>query len=530
MRYLFLLALFFHLAAFPIFSQENDMGSGSPSEGASSDQQTSPDDSTLYVIAAYEFSIKGRSRRTALLYKLIEHGEFREGEVITGKAALEKYIEAIAQIYINQRVLKDNVEVSYSTGAQNEDGTFPVTIMTKVEDTWNIIALPRPFYKNGVLDFTIKARDYNFLGTMNPLRVDIGYKYDENEQHSFLLGVFTDTPFKALGYYWNLTFNNTIQYRVDAPFYYQNTTGISMELPFHSTTFTFGFNENFYLNEENPDWAKDEGYSPYHDGLYMSSSPYISWKIPTGITVLRFGELTYTPTISATINHEFPEWPLDDFRKGPFLNFSHTFGFEKIDWHANYRKGLSFLIDNSYQYDFNNTLHEITFNITGIGHFIVSKFFAISARLMYQYWYFSGELREGDYASLYLRGIADKSITAYQMFLLNLDFPFRLFVFTPSKWLNNRKLRFFDFELQISPIIDLALYYQKSFEDGKTLFDPGKFAVTGGLELILFPAFMRNLYIRVGFAINLKELITARPVKLPDGDNQEIYVIMGHFY
>ena len=483
-----------------------------------------------YVIIAYEFSVKGRSRPNALLYKLIEHGEYREGEIITGKASLEKYISDITQIYTNQRVLKNNVEVSYSVGDRNVDGTIPVTIMTKVEDTWNIIALPRPYYKNNVFDLTIKARDYNFLGSMNPLRIDIGYNYNEDQQHSFMFGVFSNTPFKAFGYYWNFTFDNTVQYRIDAPFYYKNTTGISMELPFRSTTFTFGFDERFYLNEENPDWAQDAGYGQYQNDQFMSSHLYISWKIPTGLTVSRFGELIYTPVISSTFNHEFPQWPLDDFRKGPFLNFSHTLGFEKIDWYANYRKGLSVSIGNSYQYDFNQMLYDISFNVTGIGHCIVSDFFAISSRLMYQYWHYSGELRKGEYASYYMRGIADKSVTAYQMFLLNLDFPFRLFVFTPSKWLNSQKLSFFDFEMHASPVIDLAVYYQKSFDNDKTLYYPGQFAASGGLEFVLFPAFMRNLYLRIGFAVNLKEFITARPIKLPNGDNREIYLIMGHFF
>jgi len=550
--------LFFILAAFPVFSQEINMEGGELTEVSLSvespfseenvpsaesapsaegippaggdAQPVSQDDTQLYVITGYEFSVKGRSRPSALLYKLIEHGEFREGELITGKANLEKYINDITQIYINQRVLKDNAEVSYSTGALNEDGTYPVTIMTKVEDSWNIIALPRPYYKNYVFDLTIKARDYNFLGSMNPLRIDIGYNYNEDKRHSFLFGVFSSTPFKAFGYYWNFDFDNTIQYRINAPFYYQNTTGLSMELPFRSTTFTFGVNEKFFLNEENPDWAEENGYGLYQDGLYMSSNLYVSWKIPTGLTVSRFGELTYTPVISATFNHGFARWPMDDFLKGPFLNFSHTLGFEKIDWHANYRKGLSVSAGNSYQYDFNDMLNEISFNITGIGHYIVSDFFAISSRFIYQYWYFPGKLRNGEYASLYMRGIADNSITAYQMFLLNMDFPFRLFVFTPSKWFNNRKISFFDFELQASPVIDLALYYQRNFDKGKILYYPERLAATGGLEFVIFPAFMRNLYLRLGFAINLKEFLTARPVRLPGGDNREIYLIMGHFY
>jgi hypothetical protein len=540
--------LFFHLAIFSLFPQEINMESeGAPlTEGASSIEDAfsienvsytedaahpvTPDDSLLYVITAYEFNVRGRSRPSALIHKLIEHGEFREGELIAGKANLEKYISDITQIYINQRVLKNNVEVSYSTGPQNEDGTIPVTILTGVEDSWNIIALPRPYYKNNVFELTIKARDYNFLGTMNPLRVDIGYNYNEDKQHSLLFGVFSSTPFKAFGYYWNFDFDNTIQYRIDAPFFYQNTTGLSVELPFRSTTFTFGFDETFSLNEENPDWAQDSGYGTYQDGLYMSSSLYVSWKIPTGLTVSRFGELAYTPVISAVFNHEFAKWPLDDFRKGPFMNFSHTLGFEKIDWHANYRKGLSVSAGNSYQYDFSGIFNEISFNLTGIGHYVVSDFFAISSRFIYQYWYSSGALKEGEYASLYMRGIADKSITAYQMFLLNMDFPFRLFAFKPSKWFNNNKLSFFDFEMHASPVIDLAVYYQRSFDKNKILYYPEKLAAAGGVEFVIFPEFMRNLYLRFGFAVNLKKFLTARPVRLPDGDDREIYLIMGHFY
>jgi hypothetical protein len=509
---------------FPLFSQEASSPLG--------DDALENDDSTLYVIAAYEFSVKGRSLPSALLYKLVDQGEFREGEIITGKANLETYISDITQIYINQRVLKNNVEVSYSTGARNEDGAFPVTIMIKVEDTWNIIALPRPYYKNDVFDLTIKARDYNFLGTMNPLRIDIGYIYNEEKRHSLLFGVFFNTPFKALGYYWNFTFDNTIQYRIDAPFYYQNNTGISMELPFHTTTFTFGFNERLYLNEENSDWTEEADYGPYQEGLYMSSNLYVSWKIPTGLTVSKFGELIYTPEISTTINHELPEWPLVYFRKGTFLGFNHSLGFGKIDWHANYREGLSVSMGNSYQYEFHRMLYNISFNLTGIGHYIVSDFFAVSARLMYKYWYSSDVTSGGDYASYYLRGIADKSIIAYQMFSLNLDLPLRLFIFMPSKWLKNQKLSFFDFEMHFSPVIDLALYYQKSFDynKDKIFFYPGQIAATGGVELVVFPLFMRNLYIRFGFAVNLKEFITARPVSLPDGGNREIYLIMGHFY
>jgi len=538
------LVLFLFLAALSLFPQEiiaEDEGEvqsvsrdAFPAEDTSPTVDTSPigDASALYLIAAYEFNVKGRSRQSALVYKLIEQGEFREGELITGKANLEKYISDITQIYTNQRVLKDNVEVSYFADARNKDGAYPVTIIINVEDSNNIIVLPKPYFKNDVFDITIKARDYNFLGTMNPLRIDIGYNYNENKRHSFMFGVYSNTPFNAFGYHWNFILDNTVQYRVDAPFYYQNKTGFSMDLPFKLTTFTFGLYETIFLNDESSDWAKKNGYGPYQEGLYMSSDMFVSWKIPTGLTVSGFGDLTYTPEISATFVHELPKWPLDDYRKGPFMGFSHLLGFEKIDWHENYREGLSVYMGNSYQYNFNRMIYNSSVSFTGIGHHIVRDYFAVSARLMYKYWYSADKTWDGEYVSYYLRGVADKSITAYQMFSLNLDFPLRLFVFTPSKWLNSRKLSFFDFELHASPVIDLAYYNQKSFDTnkGKTLFYSGKTAVAGGIEFMVFPFYMRNLYLRIGYAVNLKEFITARPIRLPGGDNHEIYLILEHFY
>jgi len=522
--------LFLLLAASLLLSQEIPAEIEESLPTGDADQPFSPDDSTLFVIVDYEYTVKGRTLPFALLYTLVENDEFRKGEIITGKTNLEKYIGDITQIYINQRVLKDNVEVSYSTDARNEDGAYPVTIMIKVEDSFNIIALPGPYYKNGAFDLTIKARDYNFLGTMHPLQIDLGYNYDGGDRNTFLFGVYFDTPFKAFGYYWNFNIDNNVQYRVDAPVYFQNTTGLSMNLPFRSTTFIFGFNESFYLNQENSDWAKENGYGLYQDGLYMVSNMSVSWRIPTGLTVSRFGDLAYTPVISATFTHEFPDWPLVDDRKGPFMSFGHYLGFGRIDWHGNYREGLSFSMGNSYQYNFNRMFYDISFGITGIGHFIVSSFFGVSARLMYNYWYSSDVTSAGQYISYNLRGVEDSSITAYHSLLLNIDLPFRLFAFTPSKWFNSRKFRFFDLEVHAAPVLDLALYHQKSFDGDKTLYSPAGYAATGGMELVVFSLFMRNLYVRLGFAINIKEFIKARPLRIPDGDNREIYLIMGHFY
>jgi len=550
---LFLLLALFALAAFPLAAQEEQEAEAPPEAALETEVQDVGDD-LLYVIAAFEFDIKGRTRPFALIY----NGEFKIGETIKGQENLAKYIRDKTQKLINQRVLKDNAVITHSVGEQAEDGSYPVTFSIKVEDSWNIIALPKPEYNtNTGFDLTIKARDYNFLGTMNPLRVDLGYQYDENKQHSFIIGVFSDTPFTAFGYRWNIKFDNILSYRQDTeePFYYQNVIGVSMELPVKTTTFTFGFEESINLNEENSDrnkiaygekignrlyYGKD-----YQTGLYMSSRLFTSWKIPTGLIVSKFGELTYTPNVSARFNHEMPhespEWPLQEFLKGPFLGFGHSLNFEKIDWYANYRDGLSVSANNSYSYDFNSKDPlSASLNVHGIGHFIISDFFAISTRLMYRYWFY----HKPEYyteASNALRGISDKRISANHMLSLNMDFPFRILNFVPSKWFNTSKLSFFDLELQIAPVIDLAMYqgelvYTKRASgrsyretEKKVSFHPKNIAATGGLELIVFSEFMRNLYIRLGFAWNLREFSTKKSF-FPSGENREIYLIMGHFY
>jgi len=498
------------------------------------DPPPSPNEDRLYVITDFEFDVTGRSRPFALIY----NAELKRGEEIRGDANLEEYIREKTQMLINQRVLKDSVVITHTVGEQQPDGAYPVILTIKVEDSWNLIALPMFKYStNSGLELSIRARDYNFFGTMNPLRINFGYLYDEKERSSFTFEVDTNLPFRAFNLDWNLQFSNLFSYRqkVEEPFYFRNITGLSVELPYEATTFTFGFEESLNLNEENSDRNKlSTGLGEYPDfqsGMYMSSRLYGSWKIPLGIEVSRFGELTYNPGVSVTFNHELPRWELQEIRHGPSLRFNHSLGFEKINWHANHREGLAASLDNSYSYNFyrykiNEEPLSVSFSLTGIGHFIVTSFWGISSRLQYRHWFY----HDPDYnesAGDNIRGIVDNSLHADYMLSLNADFPFRVFMFTPSEWFKNDKLRFFNIEFHLAPVIDLALYHNPETDSSRI---PKNIAIGGGAELIVFPLFMRNLYIRLSFACNIKELITARPFGIPGGNNRELTFMMGHFY
>jgi hypothetical protein len=500
------------------------------------------ENAAVYVIWTQNitFHITGRTRPFAILH----NGEFNDGEELRGTAGLEKYIRDKTQLLINQRVLEE-ASIEYTLGEPEADGRIPVYLEISVKDTWNLIAVPYPKYDtNTGFELITKARDYNFFGTMNPLRIDLGYKYDENNRNAVVFEIDSDTPFRAFGYNWNLNFDHFFSYRPDVaePFYYKNVTGLSMELPFKRTTFTFGFAESFTLNEENDDRYKNLGFNDFQKGPYMASKLSSSWKIPTGVEIPASGELTYTPELSLTVNHEFQGHPLDDIRRGPFIKFSHSIGFDRIDWIGNFRRGFDVSMNNSYNYDFHQYAGgeknpDIDYSISGIGHIIITDNFGISGQLQFRHWFYQNPAYY-DKAGNALRGLLDKSIQADYMLSLNLDFPFKLFSFLPSQWFGVSKLRFFDFDLHLSPIIDLALYHDP--QTG-TAFDPRNILAAGGIEIIVFPAFMRSLYIRLSLAWNFVESVNNPsgsylpswlPVipKLPGGDNREIFVGIGHHY
>jgi hypothetical protein len=484
----------------------------------------------VYYIRTVSFDTQGRTKVSALM----EKGEFILGENIKGKNNLENYINRKTQLLLNERVL-ENVLIEYTLAADDENGLIPVDLLINTTDTLNIIILPEPKYdSNSGFEITLKARDYNFLGSMTPLRIDLGYSYDEEGKHSVLLGIDSDIPFRAFGYNWNLNFDHEFDNTQGKPLYYKNTTGLSMVLPFKTTTFTFGFNQSILVNEENDTSdAIDDG--PYfQDRWYMSSEFYGQWKIPLGITVGRFGPLTYTPKLTGTINYR-PNGELGEYREGPSIIPGQSIGFGEINWIGNYRKGLEVSLQNSNTYNIYRTSWANNISISAIGHLPLAEDIGISGRFMYRHWFFDPKAIPTVFGNGYfhvysdggdaLRGIKNNQLPVNYMLSLNLDFPVRLFRFVPSEWYNNPKLHFFDFELHGSPFIDIALaedpVHKRSFSFKDTL-------VAGGVEVIVFPLAMRSFYLRMSLGMDLREFL--RTGRFFPSGGRELFIGVGHYY
>jgi hypothetical protein len=121
-----------------------------------------------------------------------------------------------------------------------------------------------------------------------------------------------------------------------------------------------------------------------------------------------------------------------------------------------------------------------------------------------------------------LRGILNEEIWADRMLSLNLEFPFKIFTARPSDWFNKSEMRIFNFDMYLSPIVDIALVHLSGNLNDQP---PLRMYYTGGFEALVFPEFMRSLYLRVSAGIDLEALI--KNGKLSES---ELFIGLGHFF
>ena len=502
----------FFTVCFLVFSQEKQ---AEPEEEIVLDEILKKDiytEHSIFIINSFNYNVKGRT----LPFVLNTKAELKKGEEITGKTHFAKFIKDKRQLLVNERVLKDDVRIEYTIGELTKDGKYPVDLEIYVEDTFNIIALPYPKYdSNYGLSVTIKARDYNFFGSMQPFRVDLGYKKDQEERTYFSLMLDSGFPFQAFGLNWFFDFDNYFHYRpeLEKPFYYKNRSALSVDVPVKRTTLNLWFGESFIWNDEISDDYKDT-YGDVQKGAYMSSNPEISWKIPLGLEIGDYGELTYNPSASAVINHELYH-PIPYFLKGPYLYFDHSLSFSRVDWIGNFRKGLSVSVSNAYSYDVHYAQTGFddpwgySYRIITKGYFIfIDDLLGFSTRLSHKHWIKSYD----DYAGDLLRGVFDNDVTAEYILALNLDLDVRAVRIKPYEWFPDiRLMRILGFDVHLNPVFDVA-WYKPPNKDAAA--DRKYFLFGAGFEMIIYPHRFRSMYLRISVGWDVSDIAEKTPMEI----------------
>lgn len=465
-----------------------------------------------FRIQSIDYRIDGRTSPYALARAL----DLEVGKTFPDEPSLMRFLDAKSQELWNLRVL-ESTALHWSFGAPESEGFIPVDLSVEVKDTWNLVALPYGKYdSNEGLTLSIRGRDYNFLGSMEPLKLDLDYRYDQNGRSAFALGLESTIPFAFLGSDWTWENVGTISFPADDPGKprLDETSTLSMALPYVGPFRPeLAFEQNVYANVRDDDYVITDPFYLRED-LSLSYPVYLQGdKNGPSVTPALGYALAWTP--SGTVS--------EDYRENNFYVSQELTG-GRADWVGNLRRGFTYELKEALYFhpdsmEWSNSVD------TENAFFAARPPFGFAARLS-GFWDWNDYRKE---IAEPLRGILDKRLDGWAALFINLDAPFSLVHFEPSRWFDKPNLHVFDFEGQVSPFFDFGAVAPMT-----GTFGAENLWYSGGLELLGYPAVARSFYVRISLGYDLQAVAATGSLSAPsprDGaDTKELYVGMGLHY
>ncbi|MDC7124153.1 MAG: hypothetical protein PQJ46_01205 [Spirochaetales bacterium] len=466
--------------------------------------------SKVFILNNIEWDITGRSKPARLLYA----ADIDRNEKWNNIEELDFWIKDKRQLLINQRELKA-VDVIYSL--QEEEQDILVNLKITITDSMNIIALPKPEYSSSDgLDLSIRARDYNFLGLLTPLRINLGYAAEPEAISSLDLlnaswysEISLSIPFKVNIIDFEYSFTQDFEYTDDSVFQSSTVNEITGSIDTKIGTFSSTLSEGCYYNAENGDEYKAE-YGNYLEGWYFNTTASASYSKD----LIEFKKLGTSLSAGASLGINFNYLPnltyIGAERAGPTLTPSTSLSTGRIDWIDNLREGYSLSLSTSFPYDFYKSELNPVFSTTAIYHHRFCSWFGLSGNLFAMYRP-SSKLSSADD---YIRGIT--SLQSSAGLFLNIDAPF-LIQFYPDKLFGWSWAHFLSFDLHIAPFIDFALSYNRE-DKNYDKYKPYYFCP--GIEAIIYPKIFRSLFLRVSVGFDYRDFPSSH----------ELYIGLSHQY
>ncbi len=495
-----------------------------------------------YRIVDIEYTTEGKTKAEALDRNLA----LNKHKVYNTKEDFETFISDLQNRLDSERIFKSaTVEASY--GEEDSEGVVGVTLHISTKDSSSFFLLPYPKYKSddgkfpSGLTAKIKLKDYNFLGLMETLNIEVTGQIsteDDTTEHEFGLGVSYDYPFDVDPF--QLTWENefSIDYTIEesAP-EFEFSTGLDIVLPFDVFSLDLDLKQSI---------TRENDYEEYSDTVYMTESEEFSIPITVG-EIENWGNVTYSPFVASE-----QYWDKDGISinnsdlRGIRVEFGHKISSSRIDWKGNFRSGASVAVTQSYTY---NTYEKaLTPYYSGdLEIFMASKYAGLAMRFYtFQYLQTYGNNNiVGTKITDELRGIRDQKFDedyweegeeseVYQAspyalktpaaLIFNFDFPIKIFyldwyamresiienflvpvlhtshdplIMKPFKLGLLKKL---NFELQLSPFVDVGLLYNRATNKLYSLRDG---FYSGGLEMLVYPKHWRSVIGRLSFGVDI---------------------------
>lgn len=489
--------------------------------------------SEAYKICDAEFSITGAGLKilgTTSEYSVLSKYPIDKKTIFNSQNELEVYIQNYKSQLESTRIF-DDVSIDFEAVLSETENISNVTLLITLQDSHHMLFMPYPKYSsNDGLIIGLKAKDMNFLGTMNPMNSSFYLTINNSGIKPGFTFSF-DLPFRIGPFHAEMINDYTLSYVIGdekSGFEWETKTGLKMLLPIDKINFEFGLIQYTHENFK---------YLKYKDDLYFTEELFAS--LPVNLTTLsNFSVLKYTPKISFTFN-----WDLDSISKenddlsSPEITLSHELSNQKITWNNNFRKGYSLKLTNAFMYNFqrNDFVPSLAFEGKYFNNFISNEQnywnqFGICTAL-YSFVYFdlpSNKYFYGDTIGDHIRGVLDNNYfgnekpygTSSAAIILNLDLPHNVGTTAFSKEILN-------FNLQFSPFFDMALVYDRN---SNRLFHPNDGFYCTGFELLVYPLKWSSITIRASLGVDLKESLKENNFLEAISNHNEIFIGIGLFY
>ncbi|MCQ2584313.1 MAG: hypothetical protein MJ185_01880 [Treponema sp.] len=474
---------------------------------------------TSFKISEVIYEINGITKESVLRKKV----PINENRIFNTEDEIIKYLSEIQKDLVNTRCFEHS-EVTYEYSDSDDNESISVKVKISVTDSFHFLALPYLKYSsvNG-LSLKLKAKDSNFIGTMNELNTSLDFQFEPDEEGTPFkvfepeLNISFDYPFNKglFDLTWINNYSLSYTWGETSP-EWDLKTGFKFERPFSNTTLTFafyqGFIKDFYFRESN-----DETF--FRETLEMYS-PVALCEIPG------YNQLKLIPKLSLIYNWDpfYKNGPSGIFEptlKSPELSYSTGLSFGKINWDGNFRYGLESNLTPKLAYNFashaDNRVMPWSFVLFSETRFYNSfKSAGIYAQGI-AFSYIQTDKTYGDEKiDGYIRGVIDSkrslfNIDRYQAqvpsaLILNLDFPVKIF---STDWENfpiTKKIGFmkhFNFEFQLNPFFDIALIKTTEETHGTSnTFKLNEGFYGTGLEVLVFPQKWSSYVIRASVGID----------------------------
>lgn len=443
-----------------------------------------------WVINRISIEIEGTTRESALR----DFIQLNEEDRFDSLFELETKMHKVQEELLNNRIFEENAEVTWDV-VQTQGDVYRVNVWIKLDDSWNIIVLPYgKFDSNTGLELSIKIRDYNFLGYMNRLSMDIEYSAEDES-----VGVNLKLPVNQLEFEFDYSLDNE-NGDLENNFFWGSA--YTWKIPVMDHEFNLKASEGFYYKPSDED-----------EVFYMDSTLefYTLWDLPW--TVYDDYQPVYKSGVSAEIAYlpSFREVISED-RDGLELGYDHSLSLGGTNWNGNnYKEGAVFVLSNSYSYLIDSDM------------FIYDRWSGdVSARVeVYRDWYpWATSLRftadhdifRSQSMGQYFRGILTDDIESRGGFIMNSALYLTVWNWDPV-W-----------EWHGGPTLDIGYLY--GVPDGEE-----NLIYAVGLEGLAFPYVMRSLYARFSIGIDGNGFMDSTR----DGfsrirSNWELFFGLGSFY